>query len=121
VPCICAPGGRADSANVGVSYGSGRVPQFYGGSISSLVLFALEDAFGCMEFLEKAQPGFGQANDGDASGATYLLGGVIEETHASALTASDSERKPHLRALRAAAVGSVVLPLGVTHLCRRHR
>jgi hypothetical protein len=40
-----------------------------------------------MEFLEKAQPGFGQTDDGDASGTTYLLGGVIEETHASALTA----------------------------------
>lgn len=34
-------------------------------------------------FWEKAQLGFGQANDSDILGARYLLGGVIEESHAS--------------------------------------
>jgi hypothetical protein len=31
----------------------------------------------------KAQSSFGRAGDGDASGARYLFGGVVEETHAS--------------------------------------
>jgi hypothetical protein len=36
-----------------------------------------------MEFWVKAQLGFGRSDDGDVSGATYLLGGVIDEPHAS--------------------------------------
>jgi hypothetical protein len=32
-----------------------------------------------MVFWTKAQLGFGRADNGDASGATYLLGGVVDE------------------------------------------
>jgi hypothetical protein len=32
-----------------------------------------------MKFWAKAQPGFGWADDGDASGATYLLRGIVDE------------------------------------------
>jgi hypothetical protein len=32
-----------------------------------------------MEFWAKAQPDFGRADDGDASGATYLLRGIVDE------------------------------------------
>ena len=38
---------------------------------------------GCMESVAKVQFGFGRADDDDASGATYLLGGVVVELHAS--------------------------------------
>jgi hypothetical protein len=32
-----------------------------------------------MEFWAKAQLSFGRADDGDASGATYLLRGIVDE------------------------------------------
>jgi hypothetical protein len=67
-----------------------------------------------MVWREKAQPGFDRVNDGDASGATYLLGGVAVQPHVSALASPISGTSLALRPLRPVAMASRVVALVVT-------
>jgi hypothetical protein len=65
-------------------------------------------------FWVKAQLGFGRTGDGDASGATFLLGGVVVEPHASCRQHQILGESLALQVVRPATMASMVIPLGVT-------
>ena len=69
-----------------------------------------------MEFWTKARLGSGRADDGDDSGTTYLLGGVVVELHVSCRWPRILGASPALHAVRPVALASTVITLGVTPL-----
>jgi hypothetical protein len=67
-----------------------------------------------MEFWVKARLSFGRADNGDVSGATYLLEGIIDEPHASCRWHLILGISPTLHVTRLVAMASTVVPFGVT-------